>query len=141
MCRMILSLGIDSVAIARFQDWHKKPVKQLQRIFSPEEITYCLSNPTKSAERFAARFAAKEAFYKALHSIIRDKKLPLFTVCKNLVIKKHLNGAPFLAVDWEYFKLHSHETTILDLATHLSITHTKTDATAIVILETKNKGI
>ncbi len=32
----------------------------------PEEIEYCLSNPKKSAERFAARFAAKESVMKAL---------------------------------------------------------------------------
>ena len=30
------------------------------------EITYCLGIPKKAAERFAARFAAKEAFYKAI---------------------------------------------------------------------------
>ena len=61
-------LGIDIVEINRFKDWYTKPKKELERIFSGEEIDYCLENKEKSAERFAARFAAREAFFKAFQS-------------------------------------------------------------------------
>ena len=51
---MILGVGIDAVEIARFADWHTKSDKQLRRIFSEEEMAYCLSVPAKTAERFAS---------------------------------------------------------------------------------------
>lgn len=63
---MVLGIGIDSVDIARFEQWHTYSHKKLLRVFSPAEIAYSLENPTKSAERFAVRFAAKEALFKAL---------------------------------------------------------------------------
>ncbi len=63
---MIVGTGIDIVevlrvaqAIERFGD------RFLQRIFTPDEIRYCQSK-RNAAERFAARFAAKEAALKAI---------------------------------------------------------------------------
>ena len=60
---MVKGIGIDSIEIARFRLWHTYSYRQLSRIFSSEEIDYCLSNIIKSSERFAVRFAAKEAFF------------------------------------------------------------------------------
>ena len=64
--RMIVGTGIDIVevprvaaAIARFGE------RFLRRIFTDSEIRYCQSKHN-SVERFAARFAAKEAALKAL---------------------------------------------------------------------------
>src|SRR5262245_4644733 len=37
-----------------------------QRVFLPDEIAYCEAAPADRARRFAARFAAKEAAWKAL---------------------------------------------------------------------------
>src|SRR2546429_4375709 len=63
---MIVGSGIDLAevprirhAIERFGD------RFLQRIFTPGEIRYCDSKANR-VERFAARFAAKEAAMKAL---------------------------------------------------------------------------
>jgi holo-[acyl-carrier protein] synthase len=63
---MIVGTGIDIAevprirdAIARFGD------RFLHRIFSPGEIRYCDSKANR-VERYAARFAAKEAAMKAL---------------------------------------------------------------------------
>ncbi len=63
---MIVGTGIDIVevprvaqAIERFGD------RFLQRIYTPDEIRYCQSK-RNAAERFAARFAAKEAALKAI---------------------------------------------------------------------------
>jgi holo-[acyl-carrier protein] synthase len=63
---MIVGTGIDIAevprireAIARFGD------RFLQRIFSAGEIRYCESKANR-VERYAARFAAKEAAMKAL---------------------------------------------------------------------------
>jgi holo-[acyl-carrier protein] synthase len=63
---MIVGTGIDIAevprvrqAIERFGD------RFLQRIFTPSEISYCDSKANR-IERYAARFAAKEAAMKAL---------------------------------------------------------------------------
>jgi holo-[acyl-carrier protein] synthase len=126
---VILGTGIDSVEINRFNLWHTFSYKQLQRIFSDEEITYCLQQPNKSAERFAVRFAAREAFYKALCIACPTLSLPFLTLCKNSIITKN-NGRPIFF----YKKI----ATIFGSSTikiHISMTHTKTLATAYIILE------
>ncbi len=76
---MIVGIGTDIIEIDRFASWRSRPYKQLRRIFSHDEIGYALSNPTKAAERFAARFAAREALYKASFGII--KSLPFLSLC------------------------------------------------------------
>lgn len=63
---MIVGMGVDIIevprvraAIERFGD------RFLTRLFTPDEIRYCESKANKY-ERFAARFAAKEAALKAI---------------------------------------------------------------------------
>ncbi len=80
---MIIGIGIDSVEIHRFADWHLKSSTSLKRIFSEAEINYCLRIQSKSAERFAARFAAREALFKALTPILK-KPPPLLTLARNV---------------------------------------------------------
>ena len=65
---MVLGLGIDIIEIARI----KKSIdnygdKFLDKVFTDEEIKYCNSKFNKF-QHYAARFAAKEAVYKALAS-------------------------------------------------------------------------
>lgn len=88
---MILGVGIDSVAISRFVTWHQHQ-DRLMRIFSPAEISYCISVPAKSAERFALRFAAREAAFKALHSAGIPCP-PFLTFCKSITVSA---GGPLI---------------------------------------------
>jgi holo-[acyl-carrier protein] synthase len=63
---MIVGLGIDISEIDRIQaaiKRHGGPF--LERLFTPAEVAYCESHKGKY-ERYAARFAAKEAAMKAL---------------------------------------------------------------------------
>jgi holo-[acyl-carrier protein] synthase len=64
---MILGIGIDLVDVRRMEGiifrWHEK---FLRRIFTESEIRYC-NNKKNPAQRFATRYAAKEAFIKALY--------------------------------------------------------------------------
>lgn len=55
-------IRVDEVAtsIRRFGE------RYTHRIFTPDEITYCSREPHLADERFAARFAAKEATIKVL---------------------------------------------------------------------------
>jgi holo-[acyl-carrier protein] synthase len=64
--KMIIGSGIDLVEIDRIQhSMDRFGSRFLDRVYTPAEQTYCLRK-RKSAESFAARFAAKEAGAKAL---------------------------------------------------------------------------
>lgn len=63
---MIIGTGMDLVSVARFDAFlRRRGEPGLRRLFTPSELEYCrgLARPTPS---LAARFAAKEAFLKAL---------------------------------------------------------------------------
>jgi holo-[acyl-carrier protein] synthase len=63
---MIVGLGVDITEISRIQAAiDRRGQSFLQRIFTPSEIAYCRKH-RNCAERFAGRFAAKEAAMKAL---------------------------------------------------------------------------
>lgn len=68
---MIKGIGVDILEIGRF----RRSVEQfgdrlLNRIFTPAEIEYCRTK-FDAHQHFAARFAAKEAFSKALSTGLR----------------------------------------------------------------------
>lgn len=129
---MIHGIGIDTIEIDRFTHWHSFSTAQLRRIFSVEEISYCLESERLRAQRFAIRFAAREAFFKALQSGFPDLKLLLLPTCRALSILRNNNGLPKLIVNWDVLaKINSQ---IKPLKPHLSLTHSRNLATAIVIL-------
>ena len=62
----ILGIGVDIEEIARLEELTAQwGLRFEQRIFTAEEIRYC-NGKTRPAQHFAARFAAKEAFSKAI---------------------------------------------------------------------------
>jgi|YNPMSStandDraft_1061717.scaffolds.fasta_scaffold08321_1 holo-[acyl-carrier protein] synthase len=68
---MIVGIGIDIIEIERI----KNSVDNLgdfflKKILTENEIKYCLSKPNKY-QHIAARFAAKEAIYKACSSLYK----------------------------------------------------------------------
>jgi holo-[acyl-carrier protein] synthase len=68
---MIYGIGIDMVEIARIQSALERwGDRFLERIFTQAEIEFC-HRKVHEASRFALRFAAKEAFSKALGSGFR----------------------------------------------------------------------
>src|ERR1700679_998839 len=63
---MIVGLGVDITEISRIEAAiQRRGQAFLDRIFTPSEIAYCRRH-RNCAERFAGRFAAKEAAMKAL---------------------------------------------------------------------------
>jgi holo-[acyl-carrier protein] synthase len=58
----IINIGTDIEEVARIK---KLPEKTLRRVFTRAELDYCLAKKN-SAQHLAARFAAKEAVFKAL---------------------------------------------------------------------------
>ncbi len=63
---MIVGLGVDIAEVKRIEAAIARHGRGfLERLFTPAEIAYCQKH-RNSAERFAGRFAAKEAAMKAL---------------------------------------------------------------------------
>jgi len=133
---MIIGIGIDAVAVSRFLHWRQLSRMQLAKIFSPEEIDYCLASTPRSAERFAARFAAREACFKALSSALPDHGIPLLTLCRAVTITKK-KGVPTCLINWNMLALRSERCRGINPQTHISLTHSDTDAIACVILSSR----
>jgi len=131
---MIFGIGIDSVEIARFISWTQFSQKQLLRIFNQEELSYCFASPTKTAERLAARFAAREACFKALAAGLHNPP-PFLALCKAITISHAPSGAPILAINRDFLTLKGFPIGEKKFKIHLSITHTQMIASAFIILE------
>ena len=58
-----LGIGVDIVKVERVE---KLSPSACERLFTSKEREYCEKSPLLRAERFSARFAAKEAVLKAL---------------------------------------------------------------------------
>ena len=87
----IFGIGTDIVNIKRIESSLKKNGSVFKnRIFSKNEISYC-ENKKNSSAFYAKRFAAKEAFSKALGTGIR-KGVNL----KNIEINNNSNGKPYI---------------------------------------------
>ena len=126
---MIFGIGIDTIEVPRISRSIEIYGEQfLSRIFAEEEIRYCIGRP-HAAEHFAARFAAKEAFAKALGTGVRRG-----FVWRHVVVLKEWSGRPFIELREGISGL-AHRIIGSDFRIHLSITHTKETVEAIVTIE------
>lgn len=127
--KSVMGIGIDAVEVARFKEWHTYSDKKLLRIFSADEIAYCRACHAKSTERFAVRFAAREALYKALCQAYPETKILFLTLCRQVSIQHNANGQPTVYVNWSNLGYtQNHE--IL-----LSLSHTHTNAYAWILIQ------
>ncbi len=116
---MINSIGIDLIEVERIRRSAEKNPRFLKRIFTPLEINYCEGKINKY-QHLAARFAAKEAFFKALGKKIKWTDVGVVNLP---------SGQP---------KLDIKETERFPFArAHVSISHLAEYAMAIVILESE----
>ncbi len=71
-CPVIFGIGVDIVDVSRFERFLAEGKDAIfQRLFTPGENEYCRARK-KSAQHYAIRFAAKEAFFKAIGLGLRD---------------------------------------------------------------------
>ena len=71
---MRVKCGTDIIEIDRIKDSIEKLGNPfLERVFTKKEIDYCESKNKQKYQHYAARFAAKEAVFKALSENIKDK--------------------------------------------------------------------
>ena len=123
---MVVGLGVDIVEIDRVRKALENQPNMVERVFTPGEAEYCAARQNQY-QHFAGRFAAKEAALKALgtgwaHGIR----------WRDVEVSSEPSGRP---------RIHFHgkaEAALESLGVGsalLSITHARTYAVAVVILE------
>ena len=71
---MKIKCGTDIIEISRIkQSIDDLGEKFLNRVYTEEEIKYCESKGKQKFEHYAARFAVKEAAFKAISEQLKDK--------------------------------------------------------------------
>ena len=122
---MITGIGVDVVHAGRMDRWRKMP-RILERFFHPRELSDVLLRSNGVSLSLAARFAAKEAFGKALGTGLAG------IVLKDIMVKNRHNGKPEIEVFGT--ALSALERSGADTI-HVSLTHERENATAMVVLE------
>ena len=126
---MIVGTGIDIVEVPRVAaSIERFGARFLQRVFTEGEIRYCQSKQN-AAERFAARFAAKEAGMKAIGTGWRRG-----VTWKDVEVRREPGGRPTIAFSG---KAAEFAAKLGMTGASLSISHTKEHAIAQVILESE----
>jgi holo-[acyl-carrier protein] synthase len=124
---MILGTGVDIVEIERLRKIiERQKDRFLSRVFTPEEQRFCNAH-RDSAPHYAARFAAKEAVFKALGTGWAKGVTWL-----DVEVLRERQDPPRLALKGEALKVSG------NLGTHkyhLSLSHSEIWAIATVILE------
>ena len=123
---MIAGLGTDMIEVERVAVKIAKESGFRELVFSKKEIDYCEAKANKF-EHYAARFAAKEAFFKALGTGWLDG-----TAFNEVEITNDDKGKPVLAL--------LGQTAVTLVAMNfknffVSLTHLKNIASAVVIIE------
>lgn len=71
---MEIKTGIDIIEIERVRNSiEETDGKFCERVYTQKEIEYCESKKSQKYQHYAARFAAKEAVFKAISSILPSK--------------------------------------------------------------------
>lgn len=123
---MIKGTGIDIIEVERIRSVMERDTGFRDKIFTPEEIQYCESKKNKY-QHYAARFSAKEALMKAIGTGwrfgIRFADIEVFHNDLEQPQIKVSGKANELLSDLAISKI------------HVSLSHLKELATAIVIIE------
>ena len=128
----IFGIGTDIVNIKRIDYSLKKHGFSFKnRIFSKKEISYCEKGKNPSAF-YAKRFAAKEAFSKALGTGIR-KGVNL----KNIEISNNVHGKPSIYLKGDLAAYLKKKVKYKKYDIHLSLSDDKPWAQATVIISYK----
>ena len=71
---MTIKTGTDIIEVSRIKNCIENTgEKFLKRVFTEKEIEYCESKNVTKYQHYAARFAGKEAIFKAISPLLDDK--------------------------------------------------------------------
>jgi holo-[acyl-carrier protein] synthase len=123
---MIAGLGTDMIEVERVAKKIARGAGFRELVFSANEIKYCESRASPN-EHYAARFAAKEAFFKALGTGWLNG-----TAFHEIEVGHDLRGKPVFA----FLGQTADTIAAMNLKSiSLSLTHLKEIASAVVIIE------
>lgn len=93
---MKISCGVDIIEIDRIKDSIESlGDKFLNKVFTINEIKYCESKRQQKYQHYAARFASKEAVFKAISIDLKDK----YSICwKDIEIVNDDQGRPIVSL-------------------------------------------
>ena len=123
---MIVGIGNDLVEIDRIRELAERHPSFLKRIFATDELQHC-QGKEKPYPHLAARFAAKEAVFKALGT-----GWSLGLRWTDVVVENNLAGKPAVRLSNGAKRL-ADKLGVRKI--HLSLTHTGTYASAQVVME------
>ena len=118
----MIRCGTDIIEISRIKKAIETNDKFIERIFTDSEILYSESKKSLKYEAYAARFAAKEAVYKAISNNINSEDL----MWKSIEVLKDNCGKPVI-------KMHIDVKGLKDI--DISLSHCKEYAVATVVAE------
>jgi holo-[acyl-carrier protein] synthase len=129
---VIVGIGVDLVEVSRMERTLNSAwaTTFLRHVFSAEEAARCRTS-TRPAEAFAARFAAKEAFVKALGTGFLQGVTPVM-----VTVKGSEHERPVIELAGKALVLARSKGVV---SIHLSLTHTARTACASVVLEGKQR--
>ena len=123
---MIIGIGTDLIEVERINKQLAKDLGFKERVFTDNEIKYC-DQKKFNAQNYAARFAAKEAFFKAIGSGWRGGM-----AFREIEVINDDLGKPGIIL---HGKVKNYVNKLGVLRVHVSLTHIKEVASAMVILE------
>lgn len=127
---MICGIGVDLVRVDRLaQALRRYGERFLRRVFTDREIAYCQGRAKQGVYQFAQRFAAKEAFSKALGVGLRQGGIRW----REVEVLPDPRGKPEIRVTGRAAHL-CEELGVRGI--HLSLTDEDNLAVAMVVLET-----
>ena len=122
---MILGFGLDAVCIGRLKSWENNP-RLFERFFHPDELEAVSKKGVVKLSSLAARFAAKEAFGKAIGTGLAGFSL------KELAVLNDRRGKPELIL---YGKAKEAFSNLGGQKVFVTLTHEHEYAIAAVIIE------
>jgi len=129
---MIVGTGIDIAEVDRIRQTIARFGRRFtERVFTAEEIRYCESK-ANTAERYAARFAAKEAGMKAIGTGWNRG-----VAWRDVEVRRLPGSRPTIAF---HGKAGEFFAGLGAVRAHLSLTHTKEFAMAQVVLEGEERS-
>jgi holo-[acyl-carrier protein] synthase len=127
---MIVGLGMDLVEIARIRHLLARfGDRGVSRIWTPGERAYC-ERHADPATSFAARFAAKEACYKALSGAPEARAIGWH----DMEVIRGFDGAPTLHL---HGRAQARAAALGVTVVHVTLTHAQDVAGAVVVLEAR----
>ena len=124
---MVKGIGVDIVEVNRIKEAIEKYKDKFSgKIFTEDEIAYSMTFKNREYVHLAARFAVKEAFSKAIGTGITQG----FRFREVGVLNKE-SGEPELILTGDLAEKYK------SYLFHVSISHTETNAVAVVVMEEK----